>query len=143
MAGAGRSGTGSAGSSFNADNLDFPGVPYSRGNFHSCDRCPGGCNINSWTDTTQVRICRLLGLVDLDQGQPDTKQKILNFLNHMIDIGVAGFRVDAAKHMWPNDLKAIYEQTKPLNTNFFPQNSRAYFFQEVIDMNQQGEVRGT
>ncbi len=29
-------------------------------------------------------------------------------MNNLIDIGVAGFRIDAAKHMWPGDLQAIY-----------------------------------
>ena len=32
---------------------------------------------------------------------------IAGYFNDLIDIGVAGFRVDAAKHMWPADIQAI------------------------------------
>jgi glycosidase len=34
----------------------------------------------------------------------------------MIDIGVAGFRVDAAKHMWPEDIAAIQDRLHDLST---------------------------
>lgn len=44
------------------------------------------------------------------------------------------FRVDAAKHMWPEDLKVIYSRLKNLNSEHgFPPNARPYIFQEVID----------
>lgn len=53
----------------------------------------------------------------------------------MIELGVAGFRVDAAKHMWPADLQYIYGHTKDLNINHgFPSGARPFFYQEVIDM---------
>ncbi|CAG0879313.1 unnamed protein product [Darwinula stevensoni] len=42
MAGLGRSGTGTAGSSFDSDAHDFPGVPFSRGDFTPRDMCPSG-----------------------------------------------------------------------------------------------------
>ena len=48
----------------------------------------------------------------------------------MIDIGVAGFRSDASKHMWPGDLEAIYGKLHNLNTEFFPANSRPFFYHE-------------
>jgi alpha-amylase len=35
-------------------------------------------------------------------------------MNHLIDIGVAGFRIDAAKHMWPNDLNKLLGKLKNL-----------------------------
>ena len=53
-------------------------------------------------------------------------------MNYLIDIGVAGFRVDAAKHMWPGDCGVIYGLNN-LNTEFFPAGSRPFIFQEVID----------
>lgn len=31
-------------------------------------------------------------------------------MNSLVDIGVAGFRVDAAKHMWPGDLEVIWSR---------------------------------
>lgn len=48
---------------------------------------------------------------------------------------MAGFRVDAAKHMWPDDLKTIYKNLKNLNTEFgFSEGSRPLIYQEVIDL---------
>lgn len=56
-------------------------------------------------------------------------------MNHLIDLGVAGFRIDAAKHMYPKDLAEIYKALKNLNTEFgFPANSRPYIYQEIIDL---------
>lgn len=50
-------------------------------------------------------------------------------------MGVAGFRVDAAKHMWPADLEAIYGTVKDLSTDHgFASGSRPFYFQEVIDL---------
>lgn len=50
-------------------------------------------------------------------------------------MGAGGFRIDAAKHMWPNDLKAIYTNLKNLNTEFgFSPESRPFIYQEVIDL---------
>lgn len=56
-------------------------------------------------------------------------------MNKLVDIGVAGFRVDAAKHMWPADLKAIYDSVKNLNTaHGFTEGARPFIYQEVIDL---------
>lgn len=59
----------------------------------------------------------------------------MGFLNKLVSLGAAGFRVDAAKHMWPEDLEAIFSQIDDLNTNFgFAEGSRPYIYQEVIDL---------
>lgn len=42
MAGAGRSGVGSAGTSFETEPLNFPGVPYTEEHFTPKDICPSG-----------------------------------------------------------------------------------------------------
>ena len=45
------------------------------------------------------------------------------------------FRVDAAKHMYPKDLKVIYGRLKNLSTKHgYAPNSRPYIYQEVIDL---------
>ena len=54
-----------------------------------------------------------------------------------LELGVAGFRVDAAKHMWPNETQAIQEGLTNLNTQFFPEDSKAFFYHEVIDMSNE------
>ena len=55
-------------------------------------------------------------------------------------MGVAGFRIDAAKHVWPDDLKAILSLTTDLNREWFPPATRAYVYHEVIDRNSHGAV---
>jgi alpha-amylase len=106
------SGIGSAGTGFNAGSKWFPGVPYGSGDFNDrkCQTSSG--NIESYNDANQVRNCKLVSLPDLDQSNPDVQQKIVDFMNRLIDIGVAGFRIDAAKHMWPQDLQVLYGKLK-------------------------------
>lgn len=63
------------------------------------------------------------------------RETIIEFMNHLVDLGVAGFRVDAAKHMWPEDLSVIYSSLKNLNTKHgFADGSKPFIFQEVIDL---------
>jgi glycosidase len=71
--------------------------------------------VNNYGDPNNVRNCFLVGLTDLDQRQEYVRNKIAGFFNHLIDLGVAGFRVDAAKHMWPGDILAIQRLTKDLS----------------------------
>ena len=56
---------------------------------------------------------------------------IAEYLNRLIDIGVAGFRIDASKHMWPGDMKAILDKLHNLNTRWFPAGSKPFIYQEV------------
>lgn len=37
-------------------------------------------------------------------------------MNRLIDLGVAGFRIDAAKHMWPGDMQVVFGKLKNLRT---------------------------
>ncbi|XP_052722542.1 alpha-amylase-like [Crassostrea angulata] len=136
MAGLGRIGTGTAGSHFNSSNYDFPGVPYTRPNFNTRDKCPsGGGGVDNYSDPKNVRNCFLVGLTDLDQSKEYVRDKIAEFFDHCIDLGVAGFRIDASKHMWPDDVKAIQDRVKDL-----PEGGRPFFYHEVIDQND-GAVR--
>ncbi len=55
-------------------------------------------------------------------------------MNDLIDIGVAGFRVDAAKHMWPEETEILYEKLHDLPVGKgFAANTRPWIGQEVID----------
>ena len=50
-------------------------------------------------------------------------------------MGLAGFRVDAAKHMWPGDMQAILSTLKDLSTDHgFAPGTRPFIVQEVIDL---------
>jgi alpha-amylase len=122
MAGLGRNGTGTAGSHFDSDKFDFPGVPYVKEHFNKF------CPLNAWTDEHMMRDCFLVGLTDLDQSNEYVRNKIIAFLDKFIDYGVAGFRVDAAKHMWPKDIAVIQQKVKDL-----PEGGRPFFVHEVID----------
>lgn len=62
-----RSGTGTAGTPYNGTTESYPGVPYSSGDFNTCDNCGGCCCINAWQDVNMVRNCRLMSLIDLNQ----------------------------------------------------------------------------
>lgn len=120
---------GTGGSNADTGSKYYPAVPYGKNDFHT------SCGITNYNDANNVRNCELSGLKDLNQGSDYVRGKIVEYLNHLIDLGVAGFRVDAAKHMWPGDLKAIYGKLKNLNTNYgFPSGARPFIYQEVIDL---------
>ncbi|KAK6010832.1 alpha amylase, catalytic domain protein, partial [Ostertagia ostertagi] len=80
-----------------------------------------------------VRNCRLDALADLNQGSPGVRKKLVAFLDRLIDYGVAGFRFDASKHMWPEDLRAILTATKNLRADIFGPNERPFVVHEVTD----------
>ncbi len=46
--------------------------------------------------------------MDLALGDDYVRGKVAELLTYLFNIGVAGFRVDACKHMWPGDIEAIY-----------------------------------
>lgn len=59
-------------------------------------------------ENDRVRKCKLSGMPDLateDGGYVRPHQTA--FLNKLISLGVTGFRIDAAKHMYPADIYAI------------------------------------
>uniref|UniRef100_A0A8C5Q3L3 Alpha-amylase n=1 Tax=Leptobrachium leishanense TaxID=445787 RepID=A0A8C5Q3L3_9ANUR len=116
----GGSGTQSTcGSSYNTGTKDFPAVPYSYLDFNDGKSGTGSGEIENYGDANQVRNCRLVGLLDLALEKDYVRDKIADYLNNLISIGVAGFRLDAAKHMWSGDIKAITSQLNNLNTQWF------------------------
>lgn len=141
VCGSGRSGIGTGGSAYDADAGNFPGVPYTIDDFNDCSNCGGCCCINAWQDAAMVRNCRLVGLVDLKQSLPHVQDRILEYFNRMIGYGIAGVRLDTGKHMWPDDLATIWSRLDDLRSDVFGPGKRMFFFIEVIDMNQNGEIR--
>ncbi|XP_022813824.1 alpha-amylase 4N-like [Spodoptera litura] len=118
---------GTGGSTADPDTYSYPGVPYTKEHFNF-----PVCEVTDYTNATEVRVCQLGGLQDLNQTNPYVRQKITEYLNKLIDLGAAGIRVDAAKHMWPEDLNEIYKRLNNLNMNHgFRRNSRPYIYQEV------------
>lgn len=118
------SGTGSAGSDWNGDTESYPAVPYGPNDFNDCKREP-----NNWHDPHEVQNCRLLDLRDLRTGSGYVRDQLTGFLNDMVALGVAGFRVDAAKHIPAEDLGAIYAGLDDVPHY----GGKPYIFQEVIE----------
>ncbi|MGB2567929.1 carbohydrate-binding module family 20 domain-containing protein [Micromonospora citrea] len=103
-------GPGSAGtvySKYSYPNLfgDNSGDSYGYGDFGSCYR-----RISNWGSKNEVQDCELLDLADLDTANPEVRRKIAKYMNAVIDLGVAGFRVDAAKHVAEPELADIYQR---------------------------------
>lgn len=51
--------------------------------------------------------CQVSGLQDLDTSSPHVRDVLSDYFVKLLDYGVAGFRVDAVKHMPPEDVLAI------------------------------------
>lgn len=97
------------GSSWNAATLSYP--YFSANDFH------GNCTIDEGDYTSaagrnDVIYCRLGGLPDLATGHGYVQQQIVNYLRTLLDMGIDGFRIDAAKHQQPEALKAIVDAVK-------------------------------
>ncbi len=124
-------GVGSAGSSYT--KTSYPAVPWSAGDFHSS--CGG--NIN-YASAASVQLCELVGLADLRTEDDGVRSRIAAYLIALHAEGVAGFRIDAAKHMQPRDIDAIVSQVNAAALAAAPPRALPYFFLEVI--NNAGEA---
>ncbi len=113
------SGTGINGSTYT--DYNYPGL-YSNWDFHNCG-LNGNNDIVNYNDRWEVQNCELVNLADLNTSSTYVQDQIVNYMNDLIGMGVAGFRIDAAKHMDTNDINAIVSRL----------NGNPYIFQEVID----------
>ncbi|GAA0462040.1 carbohydrate-binding module family 20 domain-containing protein [Streptomyces stramineus] len=93
------SGTGTGGSPYT--KYDYPGT-YGRQDMDDCTTV-----VADYKDRRNVQDCELVGLADLDTGEPRVRDRIAAYLNDLLSLGVDGFRVDAAKHIPVDDLAAI------------------------------------
>ena len=110
-------GTGWAGTEFT--KYEYPDL-YSRNDFHTCKSING--EILSYQDAEQVTECELVGLSDLDTGSAKVQQKLADYMIKLLRMGVAGFRIDAAKHIAAEELEQIVKR--------LPEN--VWIIQEVI-----------
>jgi len=114
-------GTGRGGTNFDK-KCNYPGL-YGCQDFHHynvpceggsccgrCDNCEKlQCDGNN---PEKIYDCNLSGLPDLDQSKGWVQEKIAEYFNHLIDLGVAGIRIDASKHIEPGQLSAILKKLK-------------------------------
>ncbi|KAJ7644371.1 glycoside hydrolase superfamily [Roridomyces roridus] len=100
-------GTGIAGSTYSKYN--YPAVPYTASDFHYCAGNGVAGGIVDYNNVTNIRFCELSNLADLAQEQSGVQASMKAYLADLVSLGAAGFRVDAAKHMEPQDLSAIFQ----------------------------------
>ncbi|MBA3470812.1 MAG: DUF3372 domain-containing protein [Herpetosiphonaceae bacterium] len=114
-------------------HYNYPGSFTQRDDFHACGTSGANLddehNIFDYSMRYQVQTCELLNLADLATGVADVRTTIHAYLQSLLDLGVKGFRVDAAKHIASQDLSAILDGLSP----------RPYIYQEVIDQNNPNE----
>ena len=96
------SGVGTGGSSYNAGDYQYPKLGYN--DFHH------NGDITGYTDSNNVWNGALYGMPDLNTGSSYVQDLVATYMKTLLSWGVAGFRVDAAKHMSPSDVKAILDK---------------------------------
>src|SRR2546421_5936555 len=114
-------GVGSNGTTYT--KYDYPGL-YGPGDFHT------PCTVNDYQSAANVQDCELLSLPDLNTGLPSVREKIADYLIALARLGVAGFRIDAAKHIQQVELDqilSIVDSTATADSRPLP-----YYFLEVI-----------
>ncbi|BBN83725.1 hypothetical protein PA25_37100 [Pseudoalteromonas sp. A25] len=110
------SGQGVAGNTYGIKQFPM----YSPHDFHeSCAINGEDYGNNAW----RVQNCELVGLADLDTDSAYVQSQLSGYLNSLVNAGVAGFRLDASKHMPASDIATILSQV----------NGTPLVFQEVID----------
>ena len=103
MTGMDTPGTGWAGSSY--AHYEYPGI-WTDADFHHCGLTAND-DIASYQDAAQVQTCELVNLADLATETDHVRSTITAYLEDLLSLGIDGFRIDAAKHMDPEDIGAI------------------------------------
>jgi alpha-amylase len=81
------------------------------------------CQVSNYADKHNVQYCDLVGLPDLCTSCDYVQKTVSDYINNMADIGIAGFRIDAAKHQDAGELGQLLSRVK---------NKKLYMFTEVI-----------
>jgi alpha-amylase len=114
-------GVGSNGTAYS--KYDYPGL-YSPSDFHT------PCAVTNYQSAANVQDCELFSLPDLKTESPTVRQKITDYLLMLARLGVAGFRVDAAKHIQQADLDSIIRMVNTTLTG--EARPLPYFYLEVV-----------
>lgn len=93
-------GTGSNGTNYS--KYSYPGL-WTPADFHA------PCGINDYGIAAQVQDCELFSLPDLRTESASVRRKLADYLISLARMGVAGFRIDAAKHIQQVDLDTIMD----------------------------------
>ena len=121
-------GVGSNGTAYS--KYEYPGL-YTAADFHT------PCALDNYQSASNVQDCELFSLPDLNTSLPSVRQKISDYLIMLARLGVAGFRIDAAKHIQQVDLDEILDR---VNTRRAGEGDPLpYVFLEFVG-NGQGEA---
>ncbi|RIY23572.1 pullulanase, partial [Bifidobacteriaceae bacterium NR021] len=93
---------GVGGSKYDVSTQTFEDAGYTKDDFHKSAE-----NIKDYTNAEEVWTHRLVGLLDLDTSKPHVQQVLGKYFADLLKLGVAGFRVDAVKHISPDDMRGI------------------------------------
>jgi alpha-amylase len=85
---------------------EFPAAAIGPEDFH-CDR-----PADSWGDLFILNNGWLVGLTDIDTSRDNVRERQAAYLVDMLSLGASGFRLDAAKHISPEDLSAIMKKVQ-------------------------------
>jgi alpha-amylase len=94
-------GVGSNGTTYT--KYEYPGL-YTMDDFHA------PCTVNDYQSAANVQDCELFSLPDLNTGRASVRQTIADYLIGLARLGVAGFRIDAAKHIQQVELDDIVDR---------------------------------
>jgi len=114
-------GVGSNGTSYS--KYQYPGL-YTQADFHT------PCALNNYQSAANVQDCELFSLPDLNTGLATVREKIANYLLMLARLGVAGFRIDAAKHIQQVELDDILARVN--QTLAGESRPLSYVFLEVV-----------
>jgi alpha-amylase len=114
-------GVGSNGTAYT--KYSYPGL-YTPAEFHT------PCALTDYQSAANVQDCELFSLPDLHTGLPPVRQKIADYLLMLLRVGVAGFRIDAAKHIQQVELDDIL--TRVNTTAAAEGRALPYVYLEVI-----------
>lgn len=105
-------GTATDGSTWDAGTLSYP--HFSANDFHAdCPIHPE--DYNSLTGRGRVINCRLEGMPDLASESSYVQGQVADYLRGLLNMGVDGFRIDAAKHMPATALLSILSAVRSTN----------------------------
>lgn len=113
------SGVGSSGTAFT--KYQYPGL-YASQDFHPC-RQP----VTDYRNADNVTQCELVGLADLDTSSQYVQTRLADYLADLASLGVAGFRIDAAKHLRSQEVSQILTRLRQRT------EAPLFIYQEVID----------
>lgn len=101
---AAESGRGVGGSSFRSRTYPM----YGPEDFHHiAGNTASNCGVTDYYNQTNVQYCDLMGMPDLCTGCERVQKSVAAYINRMGELGISGYRVDAAKHMDPKELGSL------------------------------------